>query len=203
MLVWFKSHQHWFNVVTLDENWFNFITKVVRSLEFCEVCLWFKTIQNTILRWTSGDCDICEHGICYLDYINLWIIIIGDDYLSFGGESVKVPPLQVLYVLYVKLYCPFPCLSSSQWELPVYFYLKEFLSHYKFTPFACFLVKYQSMSVICIGLFSRPVVCGWCSYPVITAIGLDPGCPGGPLSAPDPGGPLAPFLSCLALCLVI
>ena len=36
----------------------------------------------------------------------------------------------------------------------------EFLSHYKFTPFACFLVKYQSMSVICIGLFPRPVVCG-------------------------------------------
>ena len=32
--------------------------------------------ENTILRWTSGDCDICEHGICYLDYINLRIIII-------------------------------------------------------------------------------------------------------------------------------
>ena len=79
MLVWFKSHQHWFNVVTcmLDENWFDVNTEVVRSLEFCEVCLWFKTIQNTILRWTSGDCDNCEHGICYLNYINLWIIIIG------------------------------------------------------------------------------------------------------------------------------
>ena len=43
-----------------------------------------------------------------------------------------------------------------------------------------------------IGLFPRPVVCGCCGYPVITAVGLDPGCPGGPLSAPDPGGPLAP-----------
>ena len=54
-----------------------------------------------------------------------------------------------------------------------------------------------------IGLFARPVVCGWCGYPVINAVGLDPGCPGGPLSAPDPCGLLAPFLSCLALCLVI
>ena len=76
MLVWFKPHQHWSNVATLDEDWFDLNTKIVRSLEFCKVCLWFKTIQNTILRWTSGDCDICEHGICYLDYINLWIIII-------------------------------------------------------------------------------------------------------------------------------
>ena len=40
-----------------------------------------------------------------------------DDYLSFGGESVKVPPLKVLYVLYIKLYCPFPCLSCSQLDL--------------------------------------------------------------------------------------
>ena len=22
MLIWFKPHQHWFNVVTLDENWY-------------------------------------------------------------------------------------------------------------------------------------------------------------------------------------
>ena len=43
-----------------------------------------------------------------------------------------------------------------------------------------------------------PVVCG-CALDV----GLDPGCPGGPLSAADPGGPLALFLSCLAWCLVI
>ena len=78
------------------------------------------------------------------------------------------------------------------------FYLKEFLSHYKFTPFACFLVKYRSMSVICIGLFPHPVACGRCGYPVITAIGLDLGCPGGPLLALDPGGSLAKFLSCLA-----
>ena len=49
-----------------------------------------------------------------------------------------------------------------------------------------------------IGLFPHPVVCGWCSYSVFTAIGLDPGRPGGPLSAPGPGGPLAPFLPCLA-----
>ena len=44
------------------------------------------------------------------------------------------------------------------------------------------------MSAIWIGLFPRPVVCGWCGYPVITALGLGPGCTGGPLSAPDPGG---------------
>ena len=41
-----------------------------------------------------------------------------------------------------------------------------------------------------IGLFPRPVVCGWYSYPVFTAVALDPECPGGPLSAPDPGVPL-------------
>ena len=39
-----------------------------------------------------------------------------------------------------------------------------------------------------IGMFPLPVVCGWCGYPVTTAVGLDPGCRGGPLSAPDPGG---------------
>ena len=66
-----------------------------------------------------------------MDYYNR------DDYLSFGGESVKLLLRFVRYVLSL-----------------------EFLSHYKFTPFACFLVKYQSMSVICIGLFPRPVVCG-------------------------------------------
>ena len=42
-----------------------------------------------------------------------------------------------------------------------------------------------------IGLFPRPVVCEWCGYPVCTAVGpflVDPGCPGMPLSVPDPGG---------------
>ena len=43
-----------------------------------------------------------------------------------------------------------------------------------------------------IGLFPCPVVCGWCGYPVITAVGLDPSCIVRPLSAPDPGGPLPP-----------
>ena len=43
-----------------------------------------------------------------------------------------------------------------------------------------------------IGLFPRPVVCGWCGYPVITALGLDPSCIVRPLSAPDPAGPLPP-----------
>ena len=76
---------------------------------------------------------------------------------------------------------------------PCMFYLKEFWFHYKFTPLACFLVKYRGHEcIMIIGLFPRPVVCGWCGYPVITAVGLDPVCPGGPLSAPDPGGPLAP-----------
>ena len=56
----------------------------------------------------------------------------------------------------------------------------------------------QGMSVIWIGLFLCPVAYGWWGYPVITAVGLDPCCPGGPLSAPDPGGLFAPFLSCLA-----
>ena len=76
---------------------------------------------------------------------------------------------------------------------PCMFYLKEFWFHYKFTPLACFLVKYRGHEcIMIIGLFPRPVVCGWCGYPVITVVGLDPGCPGGPLSASDPGGPLAP-----------
>ena len=52
--------------------------------------------------------------------------------------------------------------------------------HYKFTPLACFIVKYRSMSVIWICLFPLPVVCGWCGYPAITAVGLGPGCPVGP-----------------------
>ena len=55
------------------------------------------------------------------------------------------------------------------------------------------------MSLIWICLSLLPVVCGWCGYPVITAVGpflLDPECHGRPLSAPDPGGPLDPFLSC-------
>ena len=55
-------------------------------------------------------------------------------------------------------------------------------------------------------MFPHPVVCGWCGPPVLNVTGqflLDPCCPGGPLSAADPGEPLAPFLSCLAQCLVI
>ena len=52
----------------------------------------------------------------------------------------------------------------------------------------------------------RPVPPPCCLWVVrlscLTAVGLDPSCPGGPLSAPVPGGPLAPFLSCLTRCLV-
>ena len=65
------------------------------------------------------------------------------------------------------------------------------------------ILKHERNMII--GLLPSPVVCGWCGYPVIIAVGpflLDPGCPGGPLSAPDPGGPLSPFLSFLARCLV-
>ena len=69
ILVWFKLHQHRFNVVTLDENWFDVITKVKHSLEFCEVCSWFRTIQVLFEEELKNysDCDYCEHGICYLD----------------------------------------------------------------------------------------------------------------------------------------
>ena len=69
ILVWFKLHQHWFNLVTLDENWFDVITKVKHSLEFCEVCSWFRTIQVLFEEELKNysDCDYCEHGICFLD----------------------------------------------------------------------------------------------------------------------------------------
>ena len=51
--------------------------------------------------------------------------------------------LEGLLVLSLTLYCLFPCLFSSH-EISLYFfYLKEFLSHYKFTPFACLIVKYR------------------------------------------------------------
>ena len=101
--------------------------------------------------------------------------------------------LKVRTFLSVKLYCLFPCLSSSQVISLYVLYHKEFLSHYKFSSLACFFVKYRGHKCnMIIGLFPLPVVCGWRAYPVITAIGLNTGCPGGPLSAPDPGGPLAP-----------
>ena len=51
------------------------------------------------------------------------------------------------------------------------------------------ILKHECNMII--GLFPLPVVCGWCVYSVITAVGLfllDPGCPGGPLSAADSGG---------------
>ena len=108
-----------------------------------------------------------------------------DDNLSFGGESVKVLPLRFVGFI-CTLYCLFPCFSSSQRDLLVCFYLKEFLSHYKFTPLACFLVKYLGHGCN----MGRPVLPPCCLCPVITAVGpflLDPDCPVGPLSAPYPG----------------
>ena len=41
-----------------------------------------------------------------------------------------------------------------------------------------------------------PFDCGWCGHPVFTAVGpflFVLGCPGGPLSATDPGGPVGPL----------
>ena len=48
-----------------------------------------------------------------MDYYNR------DDYLSFGGESVTVS-LEGIVCLSVKLYCLFPCLSSSHYETSLY-----------------------------------------------------------------------------------
>ena len=45
-------------------------------------------------------------------------------------------------------------------------------------------------------LVPPPLCCGWCGHPVFTAVGpflFDQGCPGGPLSAADPGGPVGPL----------
>ena len=73
------------------------------------------------------------------------------------------------------------------------FYLKEILSHYTFTPLACFIVKYLGHECNMDMPVPPPCCLGWHGYPVITAVGLDPRCPGRPFSAPDPGEPLAPF----------
>ena len=51
-------------------------------------CVCDLRLYKYYLKINYSDCDYCEHGICYLDlfmdYNNR------DDYLSFGGESVKV-----------------------------------------------------------------------------------------------------------------
>ena len=72
----------------------------------------------------------------------------------------------------------------------------------KCTALACFIVKYLEHECNVDMPIPLPDGCGWCGYPVITAVGLDLGFLGGPLSAPDRGGPLAPFLSCFAWCWV-
>ena len=88
-------------------------------------------------------------------------------------------------------------LSSFLRDPPVCFYPKEFVSPYKFTPFACFLVKYLvHYCVMIISLVPLPFACGWCGHPVFNAIGqylFNPGCTGGQLSATDPGGPIGPL----------
>ena len=53
------------------------------------------------------------------------------DYLSFGGESVKVL-IEGLYVFFIcKTVLSFPCLSSFHVISLYVFYPQEFLSHYK------------------------------------------------------------------------
>ena len=39
-------------------------------------CVCDLRLYKYYLKMNYSDCDYCEHGICYLDYINLWIIII-------------------------------------------------------------------------------------------------------------------------------
>ena len=68
------------------------------------------------------------------------------------------------------------------------FYLKEFLSHYKFTPLACFLVKYREHECN----MGRPVPPPCCLWVVRLPCHHCRWAGPGPLSAPDPGGPLAP-----------
>ena len=69
------------------------------------------------------------------------------------------------------------------------FYLKEFLLHnkiYTICMFPCEIPKHGCN-------MDRPVPPPCCLWVLrlswLTVVGLDPGCPGGPLSAPDPGGP--------------
>ena len=95
--------------------------------------------------------------------------------------------------------------SSQQTRSPcMLFYLWEFLSHCKFTPISCFIVKYRRHECnMIIGLFPLPVDCVWCSNSVFTVIWpffFDPDCSGRPLSAPDPGWLLTP--SCSVWCVV-
>ena len=80
----------------MDENWFDVNTKVVRSLEFCEVCLWFKTMQVLF----EDELYIVIVTIVNMEYV-IWIMDYynRDDYLSFGGESVKLLLRFVRYVL--------------------------------------------------------------------------------------------------------
>ena len=74
--------------------------------------------------------------------------------------------------------------------------LKEFLSHFKSIPFACFLVKYLGYDgAMIIGPFPLHFECGWCGHPVFTSIGpflFDPGSPSGPLPATDLWSPFFP-----------
>ena len=64
------------------------------------------------------------------------------------------------------------------------FYLKDYII--KLTPLACFIVKYLGHECNMDMPVPLPDVCGWCGYPVITAVGPF-------LLLSDPGGPLAPF----------
>ena len=80
----------------------------------------------------------------------------------------------------MKLFCLFPCLSSSHEILPIY--------RNSFTPFAYFIVKYQSMSVIWIGL--TPALLSVGGAVILTPLPLGPS--SWTLSVPDPSGPFAP-----------
>ena len=82
------------------------------------------------------------------------------------------------------------CLSGSQLDPLFAFIFRNYCLNMNLH------LLHASLSVIWIGLFLLPVVCWWCGYPIFTAVGpflFDPGCPGGPLSAPDPGGGVDPL----------
>ena len=83
------------------------------------------------------------------------------------------------------------------------FYLKEFWFHYKFTPLACFLVKYRGHECIMI----RPVPPPCCLWVMRLSCHhcrwVGPGLYWRAIISPRPWWAVGPFLSCLARCLVI